>query len=243
MTASAAVVKSGPQNLSTSTLFIPPLCKPNRGNPMLKNLVFSLLCAAITLSCGNSADAKIIYSGLLNETVYGNLGDRDFTDVLLDGTASFFLTAYEDMWIEYFGPIMAVPGTQQDEWLADGFYLKRFDQGFLIGPGGGFSSFPDYNYNMIRSLFTENEWTGSEGFFAFEYNPSGSLPLYGWGRLNLTSDNTALTFVDWAYEDSGAPILAGQIPEPTVGTMICGSFAASAFLRRRQNSAMHRNRP
>lgn len=207
---------------------------------MLKKIVVTLICGMIALSYGNSTHAKIIYSGLLNQSVQSNLGELDTEDVLLDGSTSFFFLAYEDIWVEYFGPIMAIPSTQQDEWLADGFYLKRFEKGYLIGPGGAFSSFPDYNYNMIRHLFTENEWTGSEGFFAFEYNPSGSLPLYGWGRLNLTSDNTALTFVDWAYEDSGAPILAGQIPEPTAGTMISCSFIVAALLRRRQSSSRYR---
>ena len=84
---------------------------------------------------------------------------------------------------------------------------------------------------------------GDSGFFGFSLNPSGSLPLYGWGELIRSATGTdMITFTRYAYEDSGAAILTGDtgaaVPEPEDYAVVAGAgLLAMAGVRRWRRSA------
>ncbi|MEM7791564.1 MAG: hypothetical protein AAF546_09205 [Verrucomicrobiota bacterium] len=81
---------------------------------------------------------------------------------------------------------------------------------------------------------------GVPGFIGFSFNPTGSTTLFGWARIALSS--TADPFgqievFEWAYEDSGAAIQAGAIPEPDAAPLGLGLLAlGAAGLRRWRGS-------
>lgn len=55
---------------------------------------------------------------------------------------------------------------------------------------------------------------GQEGYLAFRFTTDGSAgPYYGWMRVTLTNNTSGGMISDWAYDDTGAPIVAG-VPEP-----------------------------
>jgi hypothetical protein len=79
--------------------------------------------------------------------------------------------------------------------------------------------------------------TGIAGFKTFAGN-------FGWIRLKWNASNgfpNSITIVDWAIEDSGAPILAGAdgIPEPGTMSMTLLAAGAAGILawRKRKNAA------
>jgi hypothetical protein len=84
----------------------------------------------------------------------------------------------------------------------------------------GSSSFFD-NIDIV-SGYGIGLWNrGDDGYFGFEFNPSGSLVLYGWGHLARSATGTdTVSVTQYAYDNSGAAILAGDtgltpVPEPT----------------------------
>ncbi len=90
---------------------------------------------------------------------------------------------------------------------------------------------------------------GAFGFAGFEFETSGHNTDYGWIRLEYTLGSNGLadgvTVEDWAYDNTGASIQAGQIstgsstPEPSTAAMglLAAGAAGVAALRRRRKSA------
>lgn len=74
--------------------------------------------------------------------------------------------------------------------------------------------------------------SGESGYFGFKFKTD--TPLYGWARATFTEGaNGGVTIHEWAYEDSGAPIQVGAIPEPETAVLgLAGLALGAAGLRR-----------
>ncbi|MFM2168784.1 MAG: hypothetical protein RIS79_3155 [Verrucomicrobiota bacterium] len=82
---------------------------------------------------------------------------------------------------------------------------------------------------------------GAQGLLAFVMQETiGGPNLYGWMRV-IIKNTGAGTIVDWAYENSGASIQAGQfnatqlIPEPSRMFLLLGGLQSLALRRRRKD--------
>ena len=65
-------------------------------------------------------------------------------------------------------------------------------------------------------------------------------PFGGAGGLPGTGYPDRITAIDWAYEDSGAPIYAGAVPVPTpLALLAAGALGLAAFRRRKTAPAQH----
>ena len=77
-----------------------------------------------------------------------------------------------------------------------------------------------------------------------EPNVNSGNPVFGWVRINKTiintppvgtTGNTGITVVDWAYEDSGAGIIAGATgtatPEPSSLALLASGVVGLAVRR------------
>ncbi|RYD34447.1 MAG: PEP-CTERM sorting domain-containing protein [Verrucomicrobiaceae bacterium] len=74
---------------------------------------------------------------------------------------------------------------------------------------------------------------GVEGYFGFRFlNNEGDGFYYGWMRVTLTANTTGGVIHDWAWESSGAPIAAGQIPEPSPVPLTILGVGVMLFLKR-----------
>ena len=56
--------------------------------------------------------------------------------------------------------------------------------------------------------------SGTPGFIGFQLELDDTTLVNGWMEVTLQNDNTPGTIHQWAFEDSGASIRVGQIPEP-----------------------------
>ena len=69
--------------------------------------------------------------------------------------------------------------------------------------------------------------SGGEGYIGFQFtanNNSGTF--HGWMRVELSNTGSTGLIREWAYEDSGAAITVGAVPEPSViGSLVLGAVA------------------
>lgn len=90
-------------------------------------------------------------------------------------------------------------------------------------------------YSAIQGGFSD----GVEGYIGFSFQP-GSTVLYGWAKLTVNISNTDVLLIsEWAYDDSGSVITAGDgavVPEPaeTVAGLGLLALGAAGLRRYRQ---------
>ncbi len=86
---------------------------------------------------------------------------------------------------------------------------------------------------------------GNTSYVGFQFNPSGSLTLYGWAEVTFTTANQgSITVHRWAYDDSGAAIQVGAVPEPAAAATGLGLLAlGAAGLRRSRWLKRNRRQP
>ena len=117
-------------------------------------------------------------------------------------------------------------------------YLLGLAANQSISSRRGFSSIV-YNvfYNAGLS-YVAGITSGVSTYIGFRFNPSGTEVLYGWANVTLTDGGSYGTFVinEWAYDDSGSSIQAGQTsadPEPATYALGLGALALGAAGLRR----------
>ena len=95
-------------------------------------------------------------------------------------------------------------------------------------PGGYSSSATHIGTNPGQFI------SGSEGYIGFNFTPNGGGgPLYGWMRVELSNTGSTGLIREWAYENSGAAITVGAVPEPSAALSLLAGMAAFCYRRRR----------
>lgn len=144
-------------------------------------------------------------------------------------------------------------GSSNPTWLS--FYVNAPSN--VARPGGVFGmisagdaidslmTFGNFGYfysNYYAGMMTRGDWDadGVTGYFGFRFeleedspNASAGTTVYGWAEVERLSP-TSGRVLEWAYDDAGAPILAGAIPEPgTLGMLALGAVGLAAMRRRK----------
>jgi MYXO-CTERM domain-containing protein len=134
--------------------------------------------------------------------------------------------------------------------------LRKFSSGNKISAnlGGPAGTWENGNVKLFSRLITAQGvttgggWTASmPGFGGFEISTANHKVEYGWVRLAFIEGQGGLPVgieaLDWAYDPSGAPVIAGQTssptPEPGTGALAllaAGAVGVSALRRRRQSA-------
>ena len=103
-------------------------------------------------------------------------------------------------------------------------------------------------YNTLirsNSLYVAGAFSQEQpGYLGFRFDPDGNPNgvLYGWAEVvfdldETNSDYPSFEILSWAYDDSGAPIAVGAIPEPASAALGLGALAlGAAGLRRWRGS-------
>jgi hypothetical protein len=120
-----------------------------------------------------------------------------------------------------------------------------YTQATKYAAGDGIAT-PSVNSADLASFFV-NTWpvNSGPGYLGFSFQPADTT-LYGWAQLDLTEDTRdpaifddtifTLKLLDFAYDDSGATLNAGAIPEPSSAAMLAAALAGSATLFRRRQA-------
>lgn len=210
----------------------------------------SLIGASAIGSMGaalQTANAKIVYSGIQNISTTTALvvDEPDIKPVTLSSQsnkgADFNLESLHSSKGNDWHSLSSYPRFDHFTPIVDAsrsFFVGRLEKGDIIDSQRVFA---DENYSVveIKSTALDSQWSDvNEGYFGYRFDALGWPPNYGWGRLTFSEDLKVMTLVDWAYEDTGAPIQAGagQIPEPVTGLLLSASLAFAAFWRRRSNT-------
>lgn len=81
------------------------------------------------------------------------------------------------------------------------------------------------------------EYTSTTAFMGVEFFDASNNPRFGWIRITGgAASGIPATIVDWAYENSGAGILTGVVPEPSslaLGCLAAGAAGLAAWRRRK----------
>ncbi|MCB1735274.1 MAG: PEP-CTERM sorting domain-containing protein [Gammaproteobacteria bacterium] len=116
------------------------------------------------------------------------------------------------------------------------YQTARLDAGAVIGNGGAYTT---------TGALTGWENVGDIGYLGLAIEIDGYLgaDLYGWVLIERTAVNE-MTIYEWAYEDSGAQLLAGSggtynfgaegtgVPEPAAIMLLAAGGVAAFRLRR-----------
>jgi hypothetical protein len=125
-----------------------------------------------------------------------------------------------------------------------GFAAARCDAG--SDPCGSTAS------NFASAPFGPPDVTGFVGFVAYNSTDPTPLPRFGWIRIRWSADlisgfPNSIEALDWAIEDSGAALLAGDtgVPEPGTMSMALLALGAAGIVswRKRKNAAALKTQP
>ena len=190
--------------------------------------------AGVALAAPAVAKADIVYSGVVNVSV-----NNDFYGVYIN----FVTGATGTMSVD-------VPGWNWNPYNG-GTGLQFFWNGT---PNGGLSldtttyavlpantpiTSANTYLNTTATAATAAWRAGANGYLGIRFvNSATSATNFGWVHFNTTgSTGFPATIVDYAYENSGQQILAGQIPEPSttalLGVMAAGAVGVRAWRKRK----------
>ena len=214
-----------------------------------------LACSAIVgtaaLMASTNADAGIVYSGLQNIsvpttnalggmyidlTLPGNTfiptgsgtGAAEGINTLLPGWDLNFYKSGSGNLRWYYPKVGPTPQTLA---VNTGTQTTALTAGALIDGTSALGS-----YQAMQGQFT-----GTTAYMGVEFHDSGNNLRYAWVQVaGGPTLGFPATIIDWAYEDSGAGILAGDftpVPEPStlaLGFLSAGALGVAAWRKRKK---------
>ncbi|MEJ0088526.1 MAG: PEP-CTERM sorting domain-containing protein [Limisphaerales bacterium] len=193
--------------------------------------------ATVALAAPVAAKADIVYSGLLNLNVPANIDGVYLNFVTgLTGTSAGAVPGAS------FNPYLTGTGlaffwnnptgvtTSAGVSLDGGTTFAALAANSLISAGSTF-------FSSAQSAATPAWRAGTDAYLGVRFVNSSTLAVnYGWVHLTTTgTTGFPATIVGYAYENTGASILAGQVspvPEPSTYALL-GMMATGAFAVRR----------
>jgi len=205
----------------------------------------SLAAALGALGASQSASADIVYFN--PGTVTAAPGQSVYVDITGGISSSSTIPEFNFQLTDYVTPFpFNKPKPAKPEVLSNatsdltvlyGGYVAKLSSGYVISSatGSGRRLTTETIGPAVGPWAPPNDGTGYVGFSIMP----ASTPLYGWMQVDYDSVSGNLSVIDWAYDDSGNSIQAGQmpVPESAEAALLASLLAGSAVLfarRRRQ---------
>jgi hypothetical protein len=203
--------------------------------------------AAIATASASSAQAAIIVKNT-SPVTSDNFTEGDVTwDVDGNGHDDALFKNYLRGTSTYFG-IKRLYGLGAFGFKGEA--VQKLSAGAMVGPTAVFCT-TSVAFESGRIRMSGGFVSGESALVGFRFTLlPGSTTLYGWANITATNgdsddDYGTFTINHWAYDDTGASILAGQteaaaVPEPAAYAAGLGGLAlgAAALRRRRQKRAV-----
>ena len=213
-----------------------PLRNPRR-NRFRSRSLGAVATTAAAAGLPDSAAATIIYD---LTTTYStgqtiNFDGTAFSD--LEVVSNINMAGQLNLSLDQPGGMAAVSTVQVSFFnqggMGDPDYLNNFGAGDTVD---GSLSFGLEAFLVEKDVTNPDYTPGTIGYAGFTYD-AGSGPIYGWLQIEFLASATDFRVLQWAYDDTGAPINVGAIPEPsTVLLMGLGLAGLAASVRRRWRS-------
>jgi hypothetical protein len=211
------------------------------GVPVDARLIGYATLAGAALAAPSVADATIVWSGPVAITIPST-------------TAGVYLNVVTG--VNNVSP-GAVPGWDVNPWSSTslntftptpspgglGSYVGTGTTYFNLAFGTAISAASTYGSTGTNTVAagTPLNLNSSNNLIGFRFinEAAGGATMYGWMRISLTSSASSQPrlIVEYAYEDTGGPILAGAIPEPSTvalfGVMAAGALGVRAWRKRK----------
>jgi hypothetical protein len=234
---------------------IPRFMKTRRRKPAsiakTRWVAYATAGAASAVTCVDSAQATIHYSGLINRTLH-----YDYRTFRLDQTGAYF---YLDHTPHYYSTY-SIRGASADFGIGAlagasfaGFYtcaynpevasISNLDRGEVISakpfvPGGRGILFSADGWSCGGG--NRGQFRGEEiAFIGFKFN-NGNGDHYGWARIKTGGPDSAYKLMDCAYGDVGDRVRAGQrssndmaTDKGSLGWLALGAAGLLAWRKRR----------
>jgi hypothetical protein len=208
----------------------------------LRAAALAVSATAASTPLAREADAAIIY----DLTTSYEEGDSFFLDVTAFSEIEIVaqtMGGMFDLFVE--GPTgMGSTSTVEFAFFPSvGMMVVEYLDGLSVADTvDGSLTFTDVAYLVEDGSNNIDFPTSTPTYAGFVFNPTGSLPLYGWAQLELDASGTNVTISQWAFDDTGAPIEITINPEPTT-SLLLGLGLMSLAVTARRGRTRDRRRP
>jgi hypothetical protein len=200
-------------------------------------LAYATAGVAGAFGLSSSAEAEIHYSGNVSITLTGN---AHATLPLSNGASLYFEninlgSTFEQFFFLMKG-VMSGSARGSDQHYSR-IFLHNLRSGVNVSAGRFYSVTGNPNHGVLFTNWSDGEFAANtgrgRGFVGFRFN-TGNGTQYGWARIetkNPGNNHTRDVIKDYAWGDTGDPILTGQTQSLQQGNVnsIPGSLGLLAF--------------
>ena len=200
------------------------------------NKHFAVCAAAVATAVVGSANAAVVYSGVVNISIPANI-DGSYINV---ETGQYSVT----------GGGEGVPGWDINPYGSSTTAVSLYaatGTGYMRNPGAGTSTgrtnlaegtnigatsfFYGSSTATIGTLV--GQWSANaNGIFGFKFLAADGLTHYGWARMSIGANAASRTIVDYGFESTAGAAIAAGAPAPGAVALL---GLAGLMTRRRRN--------
>ena len=193
--------------------------------------------AGAALAAPAVAEAAIIYSGPISIPIINNI-DGLYINFVTGANANGSVAGWD---LNPYGSgstltfFTSATAGHVNNVVGVGTLISALTAGTLIGSGSTYATTGVTSTTGTAFQTTQN--TAYVGV-SFQNEANANLVTYGWALLSTSATaGFPATLIGYAYEDTGADILAGAIPEPStaalLGVMAAGALGIRAWRKRK----------
>lgn len=195
------------------------------------------IALALFVLFGGSASAAVIYSGIQNIAIATgfdgtnvdvenlNNATNHSTSTITGSDVNFFFGGVGMMNEANFQPVR-VNGLDPYSAIVNITLGQLISAASLFATGaGGSGDIGSEHVGFSAGQFQPNV----DGYIGFRLNGAN----YGWMRVSFTFDEPGAVIRDWAYDDAGASVFAGMVPEPSRAMLLMMGLGTVMMRRRR----------